>query len=105
MKKNWLIILFLLFYQTVFPQSEHEIYEQAFQKINGMLNNTCKLSFKEAVFTVENAYFSNQLDRTYFDKNIEFLTELAGKLIVSRDLLYNYPDKENVEKFAALFTL
>lgn len=77
-------ILYLSFLKTSFAQSNQEIYEQAFEKINCMLNGSCPSSFKEAVFTVENAYFSNQLDKTLFDNKILFLTEVTKQLISSR---------------------
>jgi hypothetical protein len=56
MKKITLIILSLCFCFSLKAQNEIEIYEKAFQKINCMLNGTCSLNFKEAVFIVENAY-------------------------------------------------
>jgi len=103
MKKFLLIISFVFFGQIGFSQSNQEIYEQAFQNINCILNKTCSASFKDAVFTVENTYFSSQLDRNQFDKQITFLTELSRQLIAAQDLLYNYPDRNEVIKYAALF--
>jgi hypothetical protein len=103
MKKLLLIISFIFFGQFGFSQSNQEIYEQAFQNINCMLNKTCGASFIDAVFKVENAYLSNQLDRTQFDKQISFLAELSRQFIGSQDLLYDYPDRNEVVKFAALF--
>lgn len=105
MKKFLLLISFAIFGQIGFSQSNQEIYEQAFQDINCMLNKTCYASFKDAVFTVENAYFSNQLDRNQFDKQITFLTELSRQFIASQDLLYPYPDRDDVVKYAALFNV
>lgn len=105
MKKFLLIMSFSFCSQIGFSQSNQEIYEQAFQDINCMLNKTCSASFKNAVFTVENAYFSNQLDRNQFDKQITFLTELSRQFIASQDLLYDYPDRNEVVKYAALFNL
>src|SRR5690606_649956 len=81
------------------------IYEQAFQKINCMLSETCSASFRDAVFTVENAYFSNQLDKEIFDRQIMFLTRLTQSFITSRALLYNLPDKAEVKKYAALVSI
>lgn len=105
MKKFLLIISFSFFSQIGFSQSNQEIYEQAFQNINCMLNKTCSASFKNAVFTVENAYLSNQLDRNQFDKQITFLAELSRQFIASQDLLYDYPDRNKVVKYAALFNV
>lgn len=98
-------ILYLSFLETLCAQSNQEIYEKAFEKINCMLNGSCPSSFKEAVFTVENAYFSNQLDKTLFDNKILFLAEVTKQLISSRQLIYDFQDKAEVAKYAALFTV
>ena len=105
MKKITLIILSICFCFSLKAQNEKEIYEQAFQKINCMLNGTCSLNFKEAVFIVENAYYSNQLSKPNFDKKIKFQTNLVISFIASRELLYDYPDKEEVKKCAAIFSV
>lgn len=105
MKKILLIILYVFSSQIGFSQSNQEIYGQAFQDINCMLNKTCGASFIDAVFTVENAYFSDRLDRTQFDKQITFIAELSHQFIASQDLLYKYPDRNEVVKYAALFNV
>jgi hypothetical protein len=99
------MISFIFFGKIGFSQSNQEIYEQAFRNINCMLNKTCSASFIDAVFTVENAYYSNQLDRNQFDKQISFLAELSRQFIASQDLLYDYPDRNEVVKYAALFNV
>lgn len=104
--KNFLFTILLSLNGFItFAQSDQVIYEQAFFKINCMLNETCSASFKDAVFTVENAYFSNNLDKTQFDKQITFLSELTKRFITSRELIYDFPDKEEVKKCAALFSV
>jgi hypothetical protein len=105
MKKITAILTVFLFTQQVFSQDDKKIYQQAFEKINCMLDETCQPSFKEAVFIVENAYFSNQLDRNYFDEQIHTLTVLSKGLVRSRELIYDLPDKEEVAKYAALFSV
>lgn len=103
--KHLLVIAIILIGFSVKAQSEQEIYEQAFQKISCMLSETCSASFKEAVFITENAYFSNQLDKENFDKNILFFSELSKQVIASRELIYNFPDKHEVMKYASLFSV
>lgn len=105
MRKWQLIISFVLIGQIGFTQTNQEIYEQAFQDINCMLNETCTSSFKDAVFIVENAYFSNQLNRSEFEEQIEFLAELSRQFVASQELHYDYPDRNEVVKYAALFTI
>tara|TARA_R110002072_G_scaffold100824_3_gene222166 strand:- start:406 stop:1389 length:984 start_codon:yes stop_codon:yes gene_type:complete len=70
-----------------------------------MLLKTCSASFEDAVFTVENAYFSNQLEKEIFNKNINFLAELSRQFIAYQEFVYAYPDKDEVVKYAALFSV
>jgi len=105
MKQTLIIIIFVLFGHFLNAQTNQAIYNKAFEKLNCQLNGTCKLNFKEAVFTVENAYLTNTLDRVRFDKQIKILVDLVKQLIVSRDLIYDYEDKEQVEKYAALYNV
>lgn len=105
MKQLTVIIFFAVFGLSANAQTDQEIYDQAFQKVNCMLLETCGASFKDAVFTVENAYFSNQLNKEKFEKRILFLTQLTKQFIASRELIYDLPDKEEVKKCAALFSV
>lgn len=104
MKQLKLLILFSFFSVFAHAQTDQEIYDQAFEKVNCMLLETCSTSFKDAVFTVENAYFSNNLHKVNFEKRISSLVMISKQLITNRDLLYNHPDKNEVIKFAALFS-
>lgn len=70
-----------------------------------MLERTCETSFKNAVFEVENAYLEGSLDSVVFNDQIGQLKLLAEKLIKSRALKYEGNDKNEVEKFAALFSV
>ena len=99
------ILLFFLLGHTSMAQSNQEDYEYAFEQLNCMLEETCKSSFKEAVFIVENTYLSNSLVKERFDKQIEILLDLSKQLIISRELVYDLEDKEEVEKYAALFSV
>ena len=47
-----------------------EYYEQAFKKLDSMLDGKEPMSIKQAVFAVENAYFENKLDYTQYEKVI-----------------------------------
>jgi hypothetical protein len=105
MKKVLLVLVLGITVLAAKAQTNEAIYEEAFEKIDSMLSGTLPISFKEAVFTVENAYFSNTLERERFDSQINLLTNLSRKLIDSRDLIYDLQDKEDVEKCAALFTV
>jgi len=70
-----------------------------------MLEGSCSLSFKEAVYEVENAYMESTLDSIIFNDEIKKLSLLANSLIKVRTLKYEGRDKKEVEKFAALFSV
>lgn len=105
MKRLKILLLICYFSVNANAQTDQENYDQAFKKVNCMLLETCGASFKDAVFTVENAYFSNQLERANFDKKILFLTQISKQLISSRELIYNLPDSEEVKKCASIFSV
>ena len=105
MKINLTLILTFLFYQFLVAQTIQGNYEKAFEKLNCMLNETCKLSFKEAVFTVENAYFSNNLNLEILENEIRLLKFLSKEVDETRELIYDGQDKEEVQKIASLFTV
>lgn len=105
MKQLKILILLTFLSAVAHAQTDQEIYDQAFEKLNCMPLETCSASFKDAVFTVENAYFSNQLERENYDKKILFLTQVAKQLISSRELIYDLADKEEVKKCASIFTV
>ena len=96
-------VLFFMF-QTGRAQTEQERYDQAFERIECMLLETCGASFKDAVFEVESAYLNGQLNKQEFDKSVGFLVNLVTQLTISQDLIYDMPDKDKVIKYAALFT-
>lgn len=79
-------------------------YEKAYRQILNMLKSE-NYNFKEAVFIVENTFLDNSIDRERFDKQILFLSELSKQLLNSKKLVYNFEDKENVKKYASLFSV
>ena len=80
-----------------------EEYYKAFQSLKNMLNGSDPMSFKKAVFTVENAYMSGQLDYERFNDKIQFLTALTKNVKEQHPLLYDYADREAVEVFGSVF--
>ena len=66
-------------------------YEQSRAALKAMLKEQAPLSFKKAVFSIENAYFDNQLSEQAFDKNINFLL----KLVKAKRKNLNYSDKDS----------
>ena len=98
-------ILFFLFSGFTVLNAQEKHYEASFDLLNSMLEDTSKYDFKQAVFSVENAYSKGTLDTLYLSKKIESLKLLAEKLIESRSLKYEGKDNEIVTKYAALFSV
>ena len=101
-----LFYTFLLFVTLqVSAQSRDDLYRDAYTKLTEMLEGKREISFKEAVFSVENAYSMGMLDTLFFNSEIKLLASLAKKINESRKLTYDERDKEIVNKYASLFSV
>jgi hypothetical protein len=63
-------------------------YQSAYNEINAMLEKRTALSFEDAVFSMENAYYGNQLSKTEFKTELDFHT--------SRIIELAYVNKERI---------
>ncbi len=104
MKKVILIFFILLNFQ-VFSQDRDSLYQNAFTKLTEMLEGKREINFKKAVFTVENAYLLGELDTIRFNKQINFLKNLAIRINQQAKLDYQGSDKETVSKYASIFSV
>jgi hypothetical protein len=77
-------------------------YDSAFVALQQMLEGH-GTSFKKAVFITENAYLSNQLNYSDFDKAISYLAARCRAIAEQSQLAYSERDKETVKKNAAVF--
>ncbi len=72
------IISFLLgsihFLQAENSSLKNESYDNAYQQIKTLLENKNEHGFEEAIFSIENAYYTNQLLKEAFTKEIDFHT-------------------------------
>ena len=78
-------------------------YSNTFSRIKLMLSGKDSLDFKKAVFLTENAYFDNQLDKTVFDKAVNFNTSICRGIIASGNIQYPEKDKEKATAQCAVF--
>jgi hypothetical protein len=105
MMKNLLpftIFIWLLISGTAKAQS-NQFYNDAYQTIDNMLADKQKYSFKEAVFSVEEAYYQGKLDTIALNKEIDFLKRFAQSILKNRDLEYKESDKEKASKYSAVY--
>ena len=61
-------------------------YQQVFDLLSKMANGSSAYSFKQAVFSIENAYFDNQMKYSDFDKLVQEEVKLA-KLFMKKENL------------------
>lgn len=83
----------------------NQFYNDSYQAIDNMLNNKQPYSFKEAVFSVENAYYQGKLDIDKLNGEISFLKNFANSILKSRDLTYEESDKNKVSKYATVYSI
>jgi len=79
-----------------------EYYQKALDKLSKMLRGESPLNLKDAVFTVENAYFENQLDYSGFSMAINKLTETAHLKTIQDRYNWKNPITKNVMLFRTM---
>ncbi|MEQ8909419.1 MAG: hypothetical protein RIC95_09515 [Vicingaceae bacterium] len=110
MKTFLVTILSLLTFGNLHSQIEGSdkiysefLYEKVFSRFECALEDSCAMSFKEAVFLVENTYFNETLDRIQFEQQIHDLVVTVSSVVQAHNLIYEGNDYKEVEKYAAIF--
>lgn len=84
--------------------SPQTIYDNAFEELKAMLEDKQPLSFKRAVFVVENAYLDNELNYPVFSDYVSYLSLVAKKWKDANPLKnYYYADSVNTALNGAIF--
>lgn len=73
-----------------------EYYYQTAKEIFDMLNGKTPLNLKDAVFSVENAYFEGLLDKKKYDENISTMANIARLKAVQDGHNWNNPITKNI---------
>jgi len=101
-----LILTLVILATTYTAHSQDDLYNEAYNTINEMLQDSTKYSFKKAVFEVEKAYHYGILDTLFLNSEINKITKICKQIIKQRNLKdYQYKDKSKVEKYASLYTV
>lgn len=100
-----LTIFILLLSSGIAKAQSNQFYNDSFLTIDNMLEDKQKYSFKDAVFSVEEAYYQGKLDTTALNKEIDFLTRFAKSILKNRDLEYKEADKDKVSKYSAVYSI
>lgn len=101
MKNIFLTIVLLYSLNT--SANTQEKYNSTYNFINSMLSGEIPLSFKDAVFATEMAYYENDVDVEDLNNEIDVLVRLV-KAISNPDLItYEKRDKDIVVRHAGIF--
>ena len=103
MKKTLLILILSIF--TFSYSQENTFYTSAYQTLDNMLLDKQQYSFKEAVFSVEDAYYQGKLDQEEFNGKIKFFANFCKTIMNNRKLDYSEKDAEKVSKYSSIFSL
>ncbi|MGE4347732.1 MAG: hypothetical protein AB7D46_10010, partial [Flavobacteriaceae bacterium] len=104
--RNLFTILFLtIIFCAKAQEQENKFYSDAYQTIDNMLTDKQKYSFKDGVFSVENAYNQGKLNTEGLERKIAFLTNFCKRLTINRKLNYSERDEDKVNKYAAIYTI
>lgn len=79
-------------------------YERTFHLLSGMMSGNQPISFKKAVLSVEKT-FQPELDTSYVNSAIKELSGRCLNFSKLYSLQYDYKDRPEVEKWAAIFKL
>ncbi len=99
--KPFIIFCFVLIIQNISAQENNDSlvlqnYKSAYNEITAMLENKNALSFEDAVFSMENAYYNNQLSKTEFKNSLDFHTSRIIELAyANKDRVPAQNDLEN----------
>ncbi|WP_025663264.1 hypothetical protein [Aquimarina megaterium] len=102
-KKLFILVLFLSI--SLWSQDQNKLYKDTLEQLNCMLKDSCQLSFKKAVISVENAYYNNRLDTIGFNFEINRLSSFTKSMVDHIKLKYQGRDSLKVKKYAALFSV
>jgi hypothetical protein len=83
--------------------SSINIYEQAYYQIRQMLQGGKPLSFKQAVYLTENAYFEDELPERVFNQAIAELVTLTKAVEKTSTFKHKYEDSTNLWKNYAIY--
>lgn len=89
----------------LFKAQENKFYSDAYQTLDNMLTDKQQYSFKEGVYSVENAYYQGKYDTIQLNSKIKFLKNFCNLLLNNRKLSYSEKDETKVNKYAAIYTV
>jgi hypothetical protein len=101
MKKTLTILISFCFFSGY--SQEAEIYTKAYDRINKMLSGEEPLSFVNAVFSTEDAYYEGKLNTDIFNQKLEILLQMITYISNPNLIEYEGKDKDFITQHAAIF--
>ncbi len=88
---------------TIFASAQPVYYSKAYTELTNMLCGESYLSFKEAVFIVENAYYDEAVNKDEFYDILSEYATICKNVAATNLIQYDLADKESVGNHAAIF--
>jgi len=112
-KIKFIIFIISAFFSTIFSLKAQTDtgnqqpcgYQSAYHFIHSMLTDEIPLSFKDAVFATEIAYYENDIDVEDLNSDIEILVGLANAISNPYLITYEKNDKDFMIKHAGIFSV
>ncbi len=98
-------IILLIALSPLNAQVIDNAYRRGYLRLEIMLEHESFLDFKKAVFTVENAWYNEELSYEVFINELKFYSDIGKYLLSKEAITYNYPDYSSVLSHASLFKL
>jgi hypothetical protein len=92
MKRQIIFLITVVFTLNVNAQNiegSKQYFQQAKAQLENMLSDKEKPNYEKAIFTIENAWYDNQIDKANFDNAMNKHIEAIQELIKN-----NYDEKE-----------
>ncbi len=85
--------------------AHRKLYQETYEYLAAMLEGDTTLSFKNAVYAVENAYLNNRLDYDTFDLAVRYYADLALQFSKRSNLMYEGEDRSAMNIHGSIFTI
>ncbi|CAM1343847.1 hypothetical protein [Tenacibaculum amylolyticum] len=100
-----IIFITLILFNILHIKAQDFLFEKSYDTLVNMLENPKTYNFKDAVFSVENAYYNGNLNFEDINYQIEGLKDFVKKIKANRVLKYNDTDKNKISTYAAVFSV
>lgn len=98
------LVIFIVISNNLWAQIDSAYY-RGYNILDSMLTEKKAMDLKEAIFTVENAYFDEGLSFEHFDSRLNEFVAFVKTLSSDKLISYNHADFHSVNVHAAIFQM